>query len=102
MPRYCGCKNANPFRCARAGLAPRSTARRWDLPSSQALAFAGPFGREEIMSSQAAEKAIHPQWDKLRSRKAWDEDNPREWGDFSREARETKQKFTLVSVWLCC
>ena len=51
-----------------------------------------PAGRKETKYNQAAEKATHQEWGRLRSRKGWGEDNPREWYDVASEARATKQE----------
>ena len=54
--------------------------------------------RKEIKANQAAEKAIQQEWGRLRSRKAWDESNPREWEDVAKEARGTKEEVHVGMV----
>ena len=43
-----------------------------------------------MKAKPAADKAIQQEWDRLRARNAWGEQNPREWDDVAREAREKK------------
>ena len=45
-----------------------------------------------MKANQAAEKAIQQEWGRLRSREAWGETSPREWGDVAKEARQTKKE----------
>ena len=45
-----------------------------------------------MKAHQAAEKATHQEWGRLRTRKAWGEGRPREWEGVAREARGTKQE----------
>jgi hypothetical protein len=47
-----------------------------------------PVDRKEVKANPAAEKAIQQEWDRLRARRAWDEENPREWKVVAKEARE--------------
>jgi hypothetical protein len=47
-----------------------------------------PVDRKEIEEKPKATQAMQSEWDRLRSRKAWDESNPREWSDVAREARQ--------------
>ena len=49
-----------------------------------------PVDRTEVKSNPAAEKAIQQEWDRLRARKAWDEENPREWDEVAKEARQKR------------
>ena len=44
--------------------------------------------RKEIEENPKAKQAMQSEWDRLRSRKAWDESNPREWSDVARDARQ--------------
>ena len=48
--------------------------------------------RKEVKANQVTEKATQQERDRLRSRKAWDESNPREWDAVAREARDTKEE----------
>jgi hypothetical protein len=41
-----------------------------------------------MMECLATHKAIQQEWDRLRARKSWGEEHPREWSDVAREARE--------------
>ena len=45
-----------------------------------------------MTANQAAEKAIQQEGDRLRSRKAWDENHPREWEDVATEARLSNEE----------
>ena len=50
-----------------------------------------PVDRKEVKAKPTADMAIQQEWDRLRARNAWDEQNPREWDDeVAREAREKK------------
>ena len=51
-----------------------------------------PVTKKEMMECPAAHKAIQQEWDRLRARKSWDEEHPREWSDVAREARESGQE----------
>ena len=42
-----------------------------------------------MLEGPPASKAIQQEWDRLRARKSWGENHPREWSDVAREARET-------------
>jgi len=46
-----------------------------------------PVDRKEVSANPAATKATQQEWDRLRARHAWGENNPREWDDVAREAR---------------
>ena len=46
-----------------------------------------PVDRKEIEEDPKAKQAMQSEWDRLRSRKAWDESNPREWSDVAREGQ---------------
>ena len=58
-----------------------------------------PTGFEEMLESPRANKATQQEWDRLRARRSWDEDHPREWADVAREARDTGEE---VHVGMIC
>ena len=43
-----------------------------------------PVNRKEIEENPKAKQALQQEWDRLRSRKAWGETNPREWSEWDR------------------
>ena len=50
-----------------------------------------PSGQERGQSEpRQQKKAIQQEWDRLRARKAWDEENPREWDEVAKEARQKR------------
>ena len=51
------------------------------------LRAARPVGKAEIERTPAAKETMNKEWDRLRSKYVWDEENPREWHDVRAEAR---------------
>ncbi|MFM7980148.1 MAG: hypothetical protein ACKPKO_12610, partial [Candidatus Fonsibacter sp.] len=51
------------------------------------ICVARPVGKSEIERTPAAKQAMQKEWDRLRSKNVWDEDNPRDWDDVRSEAR---------------
>ena len=48
---------------------------------------ARPVGKAEIDRIPAAKASMQKEWDRLRSKFVWDEQNPREWDDVRSEAK---------------
>ena len=59
------------------------------FPLSPFVCACRPVDRKEIEETPKAKMAMQQEWDRLRSRNAWDETNPREWSDVAREARQS-------------
>ena len=72
------------------GVDPAEHRHRLEPPIFPGACACRPVDRAEVKGTQAAEKAMPQEWDRLRSRKAWGEINPREWEDVATEARETE------------
>ena len=47
-----------------------------------------PVYNKEMLESQAANRAIQQEWDRIRARRPWDEDHPRERADVARDSGE--------------
>jgi hypothetical protein len=73
-----------------SGAFPMSHREKLEPPIFPGACVCRPVDRKEVKANPAAEKAIQQEWDRLRARKAWDEENPREWDDVAKEAREKK------------
>ena len=69
------------------GVDPTEHRPKLDLPLILGACACRPVDRKEVKANQAAERATQQGWDRLRSRKAWSESQPREWEDVAREAR---------------
>ena len=54
--------------------------------------------QKEVKANHAAETATQQEWDRLRPRKAWGEQHPREWDDAAREARAAQEEVHLGIV----
>jgi hypothetical protein len=52
--------------------------------------------RKEVKANPAADKAIQQEWDRLRARNAWDEENPRERDDVPRRPGRRRSKSMLA------
>ena len=63
------------------------------------LCVARSVGKAEIEITIAAKEAMQKEWDRLRSKYVWDEENPREWGDVRAEAR--RGGYTVHLGYLC-
>ena len=51
------------------------------------LCVARPVGKAKIDRTPAAKASMQKEWDRLRSKLVWDEQNPREWDDVRSEAK---------------
>ena len=58
------------------------------LPLIPYVCTCRPVDRKEMEANPKAKQTMQSEWDRLRSRKAWDESKPREWADVAREARQ--------------
>ena len=45
-----------------------------------------------MLGNSAANKSTQQEWGRLRARRSWDEEHPREWADVAREAREAGEE----------
>ena len=48
---------------------------------------ARPVGKEELLQSRGAQASMKAEWDRLRSKVVWDENNVHEWSDVAKEAQ---------------
>jgi hypothetical protein len=78
------------FKCPVGGNL--SEHREKDFCFFPSAAVCRPVTKKEMMECPAAHKAIQQEWDRLRARKSWDEEHPREWSDVAREARESGEE----------
>ena len=49
---------------------------------------ARPGGKKELLQSQGTQASMKAEWDRLRSKVVWDENNVREWSDVAKEAQD--------------
>ena len=75
-----------------------STDKRLSTPLPLSNCVVQPGGRREAESTVKANNAIEEEWRRLRARNAWDESQPREWTDVTREARWKRTKVPMGMV----
>ena len=68
------------------------------IPLNPSTMVCRPYTRKEMLGGQAATTAIHQEWVRLRARRSWGEDHPREWSDVAREARESGQEIHVGMI----
>ena len=73
-----------------SGAFPMSHREKLEPPIFPGACVCRPVDRKEVKANPAAEKATQQEWDRFRAGKAWDEENPREWDEVAKEARQRK------------
>ena len=63
---------------------------------------ARPVGKAELRTTPAAQAAMKAEWDRLRTKRVWDESVVREWDDVAREARQAGVEANLGYLFGIC
>ena len=63
---------------------------------------ARPVGDREIQEQPLAQKAMKEEWDRLRRKSVWHEDEAFEWDDIRKRAKEQKQEIHMGYLFGIC